>query len=116
MKINFNAMKGVAFVPQRKQHGSNSLIVYRRRMNLSQKQVAHLMGLDGSAMLSRYERGRSLPPLPMALRLGIVLRVPVEFLFGDYHDKLKTEIRAKEARFRSPVSKSPFFINNFRSP
>ena len=66
--------------------------------------------------LSRYERGRSLPPLPMALRLGIVLRVPVEFLFGDYHDKLKTEIRDKEARFRSPVSKSPFFINNFRSP
>jgi len=32
-------------------------------------------------MVSHYEHGRSYPPLPVALGLEIILRVPVAFLF-----------------------------------
>ena len=80
------------------QQKQNRLVIYRRRMGFSQKRVARLMGLASATMLSRYEQGRSHPPLVRALCLGIILRVPVEFLFPNLYDRLRDEIRAEEER------------------
>jgi len=79
----------------------NRLLVYRQRMGYTQEQVAHLLGQRRTAMLSSYENGRTLPPLAIALRLGIVLRVPVEFLFAGLYDGLRHEIRSEEQRLSS---------------
>ena len=46
-------------------------------------------GFKIPVMISHYEHGRSLPPLPVALSLEIILRVPVAFLFPDLHNELK---------------------------
>ena len=74
----------------------NQLLVYRRRMRYSQKQVAVFLGQQGTSMLSRYESGRSLPPLLTALRLEILYRIPVAFLYADTYRELKEEMRGRE--------------------
>ena len=75
----------------------NQLVVYRKRMRFGQKQVAKLLGHKDTSMLSRYERGHSLPPLETALRLEIIYRVPVAFLYQAAYRELKDKIRRLEA-------------------
>ena len=65
-------------------------------MGFTQKQVAQLLGHRDTSMISHYEHGRSLPPLPVALSLEIILRVPVAFLFPGLHNELKQRIRLQE--------------------
>ena len=82
---------------------SNRLVVYRRRMGFTQIEVARLLGFPDTSMISRYETGQSLPPLPKALELGIVLRVPVEFLFPAMYEASKSRIREQEEQLARPV-------------
>ena len=80
-----------------KQHKyKNSLVFYRKRMGFSQKNVARLLGHADATPLCLYERGNMLPPLEVALRLGLILRVPVEFLFPRLYEELRTRIRQQE--------------------
>lgn len=65
-------------------------------MGFSQKAVAELLGHKDATLLCMYERGRILPPLLSALALGIILRVPVEFLFPGLYDELRARIRKDE--------------------
>ncbi len=74
----------------------NDLVLYRRRMGFSQKQVARLLGHRDTSMVSHYEHGRALPPIAMALSLEIIYRVPVAFLFPGMYDELKRRIRRDE--------------------
>src|SRR6266478_1858138 len=83
-------------------HKPNRLDLYRRRMRFSQRHVAHLLGHKDNSAWSDYERRDRLPSLVNALRLGIILRVPVEFLFGALHDELRGQIRAEETRLDAP--------------
>ncbi len=76
----------------------NRLAMYRRRMCFSQGQVAHLLGHRRRGLISAYEQGTTLPTLTLALRLEIILRTPVAFLFPDLHDDLKVKIRDEEER------------------
>ena len=65
-------------------------------MGFTQKQVAKLLGHPEASMLSHYEHGRSLPPLPVALGLEIILRVPVAFLFPQLYDETRLRVRQAE--------------------
>jgi transcriptional regulator with XRE-family HTH domain len=65
-------------------------------MGFTQKRVAQLLGHRDTTMISHYERGRTLPPLLIALGLEIVYRVPVAFLFPGLYDEMKQQIRSKE--------------------
>jgi DNA-binding XRE family transcriptional regulator len=78
----------------------NALVLYRRRMGFSQRHVARLLGHKDATLLCIYERGRMLPPLHAALSLGVILRVPVEFLFPQLYDGLKADIRQQEEQMR----------------
>lgn len=86
----------------------NSLDIYRRRMRFSQRHVAYLLGHRDSSAWSNYERGERLPSLENALRLGVILRVPVEFLFYALHDDLRSQIRAEEERLAQPTQQTLF--------
>jgi transcriptional regulator with XRE-family HTH domain len=83
---------------QTKPNATNHLVLYRKRQKLSQKAVAILLGRRDSTMLSRYENGKSLPPLSTALRLEIIYRVPVAFLFPKMYENLRVQIRSKEGQ------------------
>ena len=86
----------------------NNLVLYRRRMGFTQKQVARLLGQRDASMVSHYEHGRALPPLAAALALEIILRVPVAFIFPGMYDDLKHQIRKMEEDMASPVQRPLF--------
>jgi transcriptional regulator with XRE-family HTH domain len=69
-------------------------------MGFSQKSVAQALGLSETSVLSRYERGTRIPGLVNALKLEIVYRMPVAFLYRDLYLEIKEEIRKKEERLR----------------
>jgi transcriptional regulator with XRE-family HTH domain len=69
-------------------------------MGFTQKHIARLLGYPDASMLSHYEHGRSFPPLPVALGLEIILRVPVAFLFPQLYDEIQLRIRQAEEAAR----------------
>ena len=71
-------------------------------MGFTQKQVARLLGYSDTSMISHYEHGRSFPPLPIALGLEIILRVPVAFLFPGLYEELRNRIRKMENNLGGP--------------
>jgi transcriptional regulator with XRE-family HTH domain len=79
-------------------HTTNSLMLYRKRMQLSQKKVAWILGLKNVSVLSNYERGTSRPSLDRALGLEIVYRVPVAFLFPELYEEIRAKIRERESQ------------------
>ncbi|HEX4134621.1 MAG TPA: helix-turn-helix transcriptional regulator [Bryobacteraceae bacterium] len=83
---------------QQTNQNQNRLASFRRRRGYSQKRVGHLLGHKSHGALSSYERGRVLPTLTTALKLEIVLRTPVAFLFPNIYEILRSEIRAEEDR------------------
>lgn len=80
----------------RKPKYQNDLYVTRRERGLSQKYVAALLGQSSTRELSKYERGVKLPPLPAALKLEIIYRRPVAFLYPDIYDDFRTLVRKRE--------------------
>src|ERR1035441_9535354 len=100
---------------QNKQQHQNMLDHFRRRMRFTAAHVAHLLGHQDASAVSDYERGEHTPSLANALRLGIILRVPVEFLFPALSKQTATSKHAgsfsKEdalhCRARGPPAGSP---------
>ena len=78
-------------------------------MGFTQKQVARLLGHQDTSMVSHYEHGRALPPLPMALGLEIIYRVPVAFLFPGIYGELKGRIRQREEELAGPGPETAVF-------
>ena len=62
--------------------------------------AAYFMGLKRTNALSRYEHGFKLPNLMNALKLEIVYRTPVAFLFRELYEQLRKEIREKEEKLK----------------
>lgn len=83
-------------MPSDQNQHKNELIRYRRRVGFSRKQVARILGHRTPSMLSRYERGISLPPLITALKLEILYRVPVAFLYVEFYRQLKVDVLSAE--------------------
>lgn len=76
----------------------NKLASFRRRRGLSQRDVATLLNHRSHAALWSYEQGSVIPSLESALKLEIILRTPVAFLFPSLYESLRNEIRAKEEK------------------
>jgi transcriptional regulator with XRE-family HTH domain len=94
----------------------NNLVLYRRRMGFTQKQVARLLGHADASMVSHYEHGRALPPLAIALSLEIIYRTPVAFLFPAMYDELKSGIRGQEESLAAPGQRRLFSNLNESRP
>jgi transcriptional regulator with XRE-family HTH domain len=86
----------------------NNLVLYRRRMGFTQRQVARLLGHRDTSMVSHYEHNRALPPLIVALRLEIIYRVPVAFLFPAMYNEMKLQIRELESSLAGPAQRPLF--------
>lgn len=83
---------------RQRQHTPNRLWKFRKRMGFTQHEVAAILGYHTSTDISHYEHGRKLPSLVTALKLEIVYRVPVAFLFPEVYHALKQQLRAREER------------------
>lgn len=77
-----------------KHQHKNDLAHARRRMGFSRKQVALLIHRSVDAV-ERYEKGEALPSLEMALKLEIIYRTPVAYLFvklyKEFHEGLRSD-------------------------
>jgi hypothetical protein len=65
-------------------------------MGFSQSAVSKLLGHKYETTIVRYENGELLPTFETALRLEIIYRTPVAFLFPGLYESLRTQLRARE--------------------
>jgi len=81
---------------------TNYLRSGRKRLALSQCEVAFLMGRRGGAKISSYESLSTTPTLETAIAFGIIYGTPLEELFAGVHDRVARDIgeRAKVLRHR----------------
>lgn len=86
----------------------NYLRMYRRRIHLTQDELAFLIGGRDGSRLSRYENYQRVPPLEIALALEAALGVPVSELFrGEYakvEEIVKRRVKVLEYQVRREVS------------
>jgi len=70
----------------------NNLRKYRKAIGLKQKEVAQILGLKNSGMISRWEKGRCLPSLVNAFKLAGLYCVLVDALFFPLMRVIKRKI------------------------
>src|SRR5262245_50895823 len=74
---------------------TNYLRMYRRRIGLSQEEVAFLLGCQDGAKVSRYERLSREPNLDTVLAYKVVFGVPLNELFAGKFQKVEETIHQR---------------------
>ena len=77
----------------------NSLRKYRKSRGLKQKEVAKILGLKSSCMISRWERGHHLPQPVNIFKLAVLYRTMADALFIDLRKLLQEDILKAEKKF-----------------
>jgi transcriptional regulator with XRE-family HTH domain len=70
----------------------NYLRLYRKRLGLSQHEVAFLLGWRDASQPSRYEHFSSVPGLRTALALAVMFRASVYDLFSGEYQKVEDAV------------------------
>jgi transcriptional regulator with XRE-family HTH domain len=75
----------------------NYLRAHRKRLGLSQQQVAFLLGCRSGAKVSRYERFTREPTLRTAFACEVIFHTPARELFAGIYEEVEheTERRAR---------------------
>jgi transcriptional regulator with XRE-family HTH domain len=81
----------------------NSLKRYRRAMGLTQRKVAKILGLKSTSMISRWERGVSLPSVLNLFKLAVLYRTMADALFLDLRKALEEELRKREETLKKRI-------------
>jgi transcriptional regulator with XRE-family HTH domain len=74
----------------------NNLRKYRKAIGLKQEEVARILGLKNSGMISRWENGVCLPSLINAFKLSGLYSVLVDALFFPVIRMIKRKIMERE--------------------
>jgi DNA-binding XRE family transcriptional regulator len=69
--------------------------MYRKRTQLTQREVAFLMGAKSSAGICRHENFRQQPTLENMLAYEMLFSTPVRNLFSDVHHNLRAELKER---------------------
>jgi len=75
----------------------NYLRSHRKRLGLSQDELAFLLGSQSGAKVSRYESFTRVPSLETALALEIILKKPARELFGGLCRDLEVKVARRAA-------------------
>lgn len=73
----------------------NYLRGQRKRLHLSQRDMAYLLGCESSAKLSRYERFKVEPKMETALMCGFITCEPLNRLFEGMYRSAARKVRAR---------------------
>ena len=74
---------------------SNYLRAHRKRLGLSQKEVAYLLGAESGAKVCRYERFARDPGLETALAYEALFQKPVSELLAGLYQKIEKQVAAR---------------------
>jgi transcriptional regulator with XRE-family HTH domain len=83
---------------QRRYH--NYLKHYRKQRGLTQRDVALILGLKSSSMISRWEHGVLLPETMNALKMAVLYQTEVDTIFGEVRRALLDELAQRAKRVR----------------
>jgi transcriptional regulator with XRE-family HTH domain len=83
----------------------NCLRRYRRARGLTQKEVAKILGLKSTSIISRWERGVSLPSVLNLFKLAVLYRTMADALFIDLRRALQKELFKREAEILGDKTK-----------
>lgn len=86
----------------------------RRRAGFSQADVAYLFGVRDKSQVSRYERGKYLPPLASALAYEAMFGVPVAELFPRAFTIARRDLLRRARRRTGVLAKLPDTGRNAR--
>jgi transcriptional regulator with XRE-family HTH domain len=73
----------------------NYLRTHRKRLALSQKDIAFLLGVKSGAKVSHYERFTRLPSLKTALAFEFLFQIPVRELFEGLYQESERKIEER---------------------
>jgi transcriptional regulator with XRE-family HTH domain len=85
---------------------SNCLRKYRKIRGLKQKDVAKILKLRSTSMVSRWENGTCLPSSLNIFKLSLLYRTLVDALFLDLMRALKEDLRKREEKVLKADSKT----------
>ncbi len=85
----------------------NYLRTYRRRLSLSQEDVAFLVGFDSDTTISHHERGRFIPTLDFLIAYEIVLGAPLRDLFAGKFDFIEADIKKRAVQLIKAIEQQP---------
>ncbi len=71
----------------------NRLRKHRRLMGYTQDDVAYLLGLKSTSLISRWEKGESKPLVDNVIRLSYIYH---EELYREYYKEVRYEIKPRE--------------------
>mgnify|MGYP005847750531 CR=1 FL=1 len=74
----------------------NNLRKHRKGMNLSQRDVANVLGFKNASLISRWERGITLPSGILLFKLSALYGRQIEELFIDHYRAIKEEVLTKK--------------------
>lgn len=82
----------------RRRRVHNYLRRCRKAQGLTQKDVAAILGLESSAMISRWEKGVCIPETVNLLRMAVIYQTTVDFVYEDLRLALTGELAPKMRR------------------
>ena len=82
---------------------NNYLRAYRKRSGLSQHEVANILGLKSSSVVSHYEWSHYPPPLRTAFAMEVLFRVPVAQLFAGIRQTIEKEMEEQLQKLESEL-------------
>jgi len=82
----------------------NYLKSHRKRLGLTQDQVAFLLGCRSGTKVSRYERFARVPPLRTAMAFAAVYHTSVETLFAGVYDGVERETEPRARRLEAKLA------------
>jgi transcriptional regulator with XRE-family HTH domain len=82
----------------------NYLRLHRKRTGFSEEEIAFLLGLHGSAQVSRYEHFHAIPGLLTALGYHVIFQTSLPALFGGKYQKVERMIRRRAKRLLKKLS------------
>lgn len=72
--------------------------MYRKRINLSQDEIAYLLGCRFGTKVARYERFTREPSLRTALACEVIFRAPLNELFGGIYEQVERDALKRARR------------------
>lgn len=97
-------MRTIYLVAKKPHKLPNYLRTYRKRAGLTQKEVAHLLGINDPTSVSRHERGVRIPTLERSLEYSVIYQVSLAELFAGILGEEKRGIQVRTKRFLSEAS------------
>src|SRR5437879_4878988 len=86
-------------------HFPNYLRAYRKRLSLSQDEVAYLLGANSGAKVCRYERFNREPSFHTALAYEAIFSKPGSELFVELYRKIQKEVAKRAVKLSRKLEK-----------